>query len=193
MAKNCPKMAIFGYIGHKRVLDAPNGWNEVEQGWNKWGDIWAGGLGPFFHSEIAISGLRGGSKWPQSAINVVFQSHLVSEALRCILRRPDLHQPVCLMIFPSLSDFCVKSGVHTRRGSVRKCCIIRKRGGRATKEMSHYPKWPAASFRPLWLCSCPTSREARQKEGKGEIWWKIFMDAWFTSTSTQGFGAWEIA
>ena len=30
-----PKMAIFGYIGHKRVLDAPNGWNEVEQGWNK--------------------------------------------------------------------------------------------------------------------------------------------------------------
>ena len=25
MAKNCLKMAIFGYIGHKRVLDAPNG------------------------------------------------------------------------------------------------------------------------------------------------------------------------
>ena len=29
------KMATFGYIGHKRVLDATNGWNKVEQGWNE--------------------------------------------------------------------------------------------------------------------------------------------------------------
>ena len=74
MAKNCPKMATFGYIGHKRVLDAPNGWNEVEQGWNKWGDIWAGGLGPFFRSEIAISGLRGGWKWPKMCFVAISSS-----------------------------------------------------------------------------------------------------------------------
>ena len=74
MAKNCLKMAIFGYIGHKRVLDAPNGWNEVEQGWNKWGDIWAGGLGPFFRSEIAISGLRGGWKWPKMCFVAISSS-----------------------------------------------------------------------------------------------------------------------
>ena len=165
--------------------------------WNKGGTSegtygrWIGTIFPFRNChQWAPGGLKMASKCHKCCFLKSFGVWRI--ALRCILRRPDLHQPVCLMIFPSLSD-CVKSGVHTRRGSVRKCCIIRKRGGRATKEMSHYPKWPAASFRPLWLCSCPTSREARQKEGKGEIWWKIFMDAWFTSTSTQGFGAWEIA
>ena len=150
MAKNCPKMAIFGYIGHKRVLDAPNGWNEVEQGWNKWGDIWAGGLGPFFHSEIAISGLRGGSKWPQSAINVVFQSHLVSEALRCILRRPDLHQPVCLMIFPSLfvsNLVCTPGGAPW--GNVALSKMTRRLPATLTLFLSYIP-WGATERGKRW-------------------------------------------
>ena len=35
----------------------------MEQGWNKWGDIWAGGLGPFCHSDFAFSGLQRGWIW----------------------------------------------------------------------------------------------------------------------------------
>ena len=54
-----PKMAIFGYIGHKWVLEAPNGWNKVEQGWNKWGDVRAGGLGNFSVPKLPSVGSRG--------------------------------------------------------------------------------------------------------------------------------------
>ena len=63
MTSKCHKCASLAIEG------SGNGWNKVEQGWNKWGDVWAGGLGTFFHSEIAISGVQKGSEWSQNAIN----------------------------------------------------------------------------------------------------------------------------